>query len=81
MSIEKKYWLLCEIMDNLENYYEQYGDDEAHATIQTEYKGSMLKSPLKRDGGTWYINDQWFRNTSTLIDYIFQNDLLKQPLR
>lgn len=81
MSVEQKYGILCEIVDNLYNYYECYGDDEAHATIQTEYTGDKLKLPLTRDGRTWCIAGQYFHNTNTLIEYIIQNDLFKEILK
>ena len=76
MSLEQKYAIICEIIDNLANYYEQYGDDEAHVTIQTEYTGGKLKVPLKRDGRTWYMDTQRFHNTSTLVEYIIHNNLI-----
>ena len=45
MSLDQKYAIICEIVDNLCNNYVCYGDDEAHATIQTEYTGNKLKLP------------------------------------
>lgn len=81
MSIEQKYAIICEIVDNLDNYYECYGDDEAHATIQTNYTGNKLKLPLTRDYGTWYIADQHFHDTRTLVEYIVHNDLFKETIK
>lgn len=81
MTLDQKYAIICEIVDNLCSNYICYGDDEAHATIQTEYTGNLLKLPLKRDGSTWYIANQLFRNIDTLIEYILLNDLLKSPIK
>lgn len=81
MSLDQKYAVICEIVDNLDNYYECYGDDEAHATIQTEYTGDKLKVPLKRDGRTWYMDTQRFHNTSTLVEYIVENNLFKETIK
>ena len=81
MSLDQKYAIICEIVDNLYNNYICYGDDEAHATIQTEYTGNKLKLPLRRDYGTWYIADQCFRNIRDLVEYIIHNNLFKETIK